>query len=82
MFERIDLAPEAQPVGTVTPENWKKDWGSRKAVERMWPKSHITLYSNVSTIKKRSVERRLTTTERYKGGLWVRLRSSLWATKP
>ncbi|QRV93092.1 cytochrome P450 family protein [Ceratobasidium sp. AG-Ba] len=42
--DAIELAPEAHPEGTLPPEEWKSGVG-RKAFEKVWPKSHLTIYS-------------------------------------
>ncbi|QRV88399.1 cytochrome P450 family protein [Ceratobasidium sp. AG-Ba] len=44
-IESISLAPEAHPEGTLPPEEWKHEAG-RKSIEKVWPKSHLTIYSN------------------------------------
>ncbi|KDQ19554.1 hypothetical protein BOTBODRAFT_28130 [Botryobasidium botryosum FD-172 SS1] len=43
-FDRITLAPEAQPPGSLPPSSWASG-GGRRAIERVWPKSHLTLYA-------------------------------------
>ncbi|QRV88400.1 cytochrome P450 family protein [Ceratobasidium sp. AG-Ba] len=43
--ESISLAPEAHPEGTLPPEAWMHETG-RKSIEKVWPKSHLTIYSN------------------------------------
>ncbi|QRW07226.1 cytochrome P450 family protein [Ceratobasidium sp. AG-Ba] len=43
--ESIMLAPEAHPEDTLPPESWRNSMG-RKSFEKIWPKSHLTLYSN------------------------------------
>ncbi|KAG8779170.1 hypothetical protein FRC12_024604 [Ceratobasidium sp. 428] len=43
--ESIELAPEAHPEGTLPPKKWQ-DQAGRKAYEKVWPKSHLTIYSN------------------------------------
>lgn len=48
-FERVELAPDAQPGGTRAPEAWTRaPAGERKSRERVWPKSHLTMYVEVS----------------------------------
>ncbi|KAG8684502.1 hypothetical protein FRC08_013659, partial [Ceratobasidium sp. 394] len=46
-FEAIELVPEAQPVGTLPPADWKGAAG-RKGFERIWPKYHLMTSCNVS----------------------------------
>ncbi|KAG8984329.1 hypothetical protein FRB94_006131 [Tulasnella sp. JGI-2019a] len=46
--EHIELAPDAQPLGTLPPARWKTDppTGTRAAYEKVWPRSDaITTYS-------------------------------------
>ncbi|KAG8792970.1 hypothetical protein FRC12_004339 [Ceratobasidium sp. 428] len=43
--ESIELAPEAHPAGTLPPKEWQNETG-RKVFEQVWPKSHLTIYSN------------------------------------
>ncbi|QRW07239.1 cytochrome P450 family protein [Ceratobasidium sp. AG-Ba] len=43
--QSIALAPEAHPAGTLPPEEWKHASG-RKAFEKVFVKSHLTIYSN------------------------------------
>lgn len=45
-FDRIDLAPDAQPRDSLPPASWAKASG-RKATQKFWPKSHLTMYSHV-----------------------------------
>ncbi|CAE6378065.1 unnamed protein product [Rhizoctonia solani] len=42
--DQISLAPDAQPLETHPPAPWAKGPG-RRATEKIWPKSHVTLYS-------------------------------------
>ncbi|KAG9078670.1 hypothetical protein FS749_009269 [Ceratobasidium sp. UAMH 11750] len=44
-FEAIELVPEAQPIGTLPPANWKGAAG-RKGFERIWPKYHLMTSCN------------------------------------
>ncbi|KAG9088466.1 hypothetical protein FRC07_012573 [Ceratobasidium sp. 392] len=43
--ESIDLAPEAHPEGTLPPKRWQNGTG-RQLYEKVWPRSHLTIYSN------------------------------------
>ncbi|KAG8715315.1 hypothetical protein FRC09_016709 [Ceratobasidium sp. 395] len=42
--DQITLAPEAQPPESLPPPHWKNGSG-RKAIERLWMRSHLTTYS-------------------------------------
>ncbi|KAF9520641.1 hypothetical protein BS47DRAFT_1387249 [Hydnum rufescens UP504] len=42
-FSSIELRPEAQPKGTLPPSDWPVR--DRNQVEKIWPRSHVTLYS-------------------------------------
>ncbi|KAG8889049.1 hypothetical protein FRB98_005946 [Tulasnella sp. 332] len=44
-FERIELAPDGHPPGTLPPPEWKNGAG-RMSIEKIWPKSRLTAYSN------------------------------------
>lgn len=46
-FDSITLDSTAQPAYSHPPPEWKRAEGSRKAKETIWPKTHLTLYSNV-----------------------------------
>ena len=48
-FERLELAPDAQPEGSLPPEQWKSGRG-RQAVERVWPASAMTAFIKVSEV--------------------------------
>ncbi|KAG8734304.1 hypothetical protein FRC12_018563, partial [Ceratobasidium sp. 428] len=43
--DSIELAPEAHSEGTLPPKEWQNGSG-RKVFEKVWPKSHLTIYSN------------------------------------
>ncbi|CUA73615.1 hypothetical protein RSOLAG22IIIB_10915 [Rhizoctonia solani] len=43
--ESFELVPEAHPEGTLPPLDWKNGEG-RKVYEKVWPKSHLTIYCN------------------------------------
>ncbi|KLO15647.1 cytochrome P450 [Schizopora paradoxa] len=43
-FDRFELDPTAQPPETIPPPSWKNAEG-RKAIERCWPKAHLTMYA-------------------------------------
>ncbi|CEL61476.1 Cytochrome P450 52A1 OS=Candida tropicalis GN=CYP52A1 PE=1 SV=3 [Rhizoctonia solani AG-1 IB] len=42
--DQISLAPDAQPSNSHPPKSWAAGPG-RRAVEKIWPKAHLTLYS-------------------------------------
>jgi hypothetical protein len=44
-FTDITLDPSAQPPDSRPPEHWKQSEG-RKAYERFWPKSHLTMHAS------------------------------------
>jgi hypothetical protein len=46
-FSTIRLDPGSQPPDTLPPSEWKTAAG-RKGIEKMWPKSGLTMYSYVS----------------------------------
>jgi len=44
-FYHIELSPEAQPAGSLPPEEWASATGhTRKPVEKIMPKSHLTSF--------------------------------------
>ncbi|CAE6505159.1 unnamed protein product [Rhizoctonia solani] len=43
--ESFELVPEAHPEGTLPPPEWKNGTG-RKVYEKVWPRSHLTIYCN------------------------------------
>ncbi|OSX56951.1 hypothetical protein POSPLADRAFT_1067971 [Postia placenta MAD-698-R-SB12] len=45
-FSAMELAPEAAPPESLPPAEWAVTGWGRKRIERFWPKSHLTLYSN------------------------------------
>ncbi|KAL5494824.1 hypothetical protein ACEPAI_286 [Sanghuangporus weigelae] len=47
-FDRVELAPDAQPPETIPPPEWARNAlpGERKAKERVWPKTHLTIHAN------------------------------------
>lgn len=54
-FEHVELAPDAQPEGTLPPAEWREGdpkveagRSSRKVKERIWPKVDLVMYSHVS----------------------------------
>ena len=47
-FDRIELAPDAQPKESFPPEEWKEAKEDRQSWEKVWPKSHLTAFVNVS----------------------------------
>jgi len=46
-FDRVELAPEAQPLDGRPPKEWQTA-GGRQAIETIIPKTHLTLYVHVS----------------------------------
>jgi len=44
-FDSITLATDAQPPESLPPAAWKLAPG-RQGKEKIWPKSHLTLYSH------------------------------------
>jgi len=44
-FDSIELDPSSQPADSIPPASWKNAAG-RQAMERIWPKSHLTMYSH------------------------------------
>lgn len=46
-FDTFTLAPEAQPAGSLPPQQWQYDGVSREPVERIWPAYALTLYAKV-----------------------------------
>jgi len=46
-YEQITLAPDAQPVESLPPPEWKNGQ-DRRRVEQIWPKNHLTTYAHVS----------------------------------
>lgn len=45
-FERFELAPDAQPGGSLPPPRWKHGRG-RQAIEKIWPASALTAFIKV-----------------------------------
>ncbi|THH10403.1 hypothetical protein EW145_g1356 [Phellinidium pouzarii] len=43
-FDAVALAPDAQAPETRPPAAWARETGSRKSRERVWLKSHLTMY--------------------------------------
>ncbi|KAG9014879.1 hypothetical protein FRB94_009037 [Tulasnella sp. JGI-2019a] len=43
-FGDISFAPDAFTPGTLPPPEWKANPFGRKAVEKAWPRSHLTMY--------------------------------------
>lgn len=46
-FSSVSLAPNAQPLDTLPPPEWSGAPG-RKGVEKIFPRSHLTIYASVS----------------------------------
>ena len=46
-FEAFELDPSAQPAESQPPPEWKNVRG-RQAIERCFPKEHLSLYAYVS----------------------------------
>ena len=47
-FDRVDLAEDEQPLDARPPASWARAVGERKSIEKVWPKSHLTIYAHVS----------------------------------
>ncbi|KAL5533818.1 hypothetical protein ACEPAG_278 [Sanghuangporus baumii] len=47
-FDGVELAPDAQPPETIPPPEWANNAlpGERKAKERVWLKTHLTMHAN------------------------------------
>ena len=45
-FSSMDLDFDAQPPETRPPESWATAEG-RKSIEKVWPKTHLTMYAHV-----------------------------------
>jgi hypothetical protein len=48
-FSGIELDEAAQPADSRPPAEWKNATG-RKAIERFWPKAHLTLHASESPL--------------------------------
>jgi hypothetical protein len=78
-FEAVALCPEAQPEGSCPPKEWSSSenvaMGKRKAIEKFFPKTHMTMYAHVSSSLSNSSNRSrfLIATLSLKGGLWLTL---------
>lgn len=46
-FEKLELAPDAQPAGSLPPTEWKSGAG-RQSAEKIWPIVSFTVYAKVS----------------------------------
>lgn len=46
-FDSISLAPDAQPADSLPPAEWAQGTG-RKKIEKIVPKSHLTMYVKAS----------------------------------
>ncbi|QRV75544.1 cytochrome P450 family protein [Ceratobasidium sp. AG-Ba] len=69
-FEAITLVPEAQPIGTLPPPEWKGAPG-RKGFEKIWPSYHLTQSCKVNLPISFYLHAGLT--ESGQGGLWVHM---------
>ena len=49
-FDHVELAPEAQPIDSKPPPEWKEAVLGRKAHEKVMPKVHLTTYCKVSLV--------------------------------
>lgn len=47
-FSSLDMAPEAQSPETRPPEEWGHV--GPRGIEKIWPKTHITMYTLVNAI--------------------------------
>ena len=73
VFDRVDLAPDAQPKEGFPPEEWKEAKEDRQSWEKVWPKSHLTAFVNVSIYPRFTSGCRVVDPLFLQGGLWVRL---------
>jgi hypothetical protein len=73
-FSSISLELDAYPHGTLPPEEFKLASG-RKAIDKVWPKSNLTLYLAVGCflILLRSPQM---THAYFQGGLWVKMQEA------
>ena len=46
-FSSVSLARDVQPNDTLPPQYWA-EMGGRQAIEKIWPKLHLTMYVHVS----------------------------------
>lgn len=69
-IERFDLAPDAQPEGSLPPPRWK-DGKGRQAIERIWPASSVTAFVKVRSLIY-CMPFFLMLIDYFQGGLWVR----------
>lgn len=68
-FSSISLDFDAQPPESRPPASWANGTG-RKAIEKFWPKAHLTMYSNVRLLF--IYHHNLHNTDA-QGGLWVKM---------
>lgn len=66
----LELAPEAQPEGTLPPSSWASSSVGRESVERCRPVSSLTLSVKVGAL----LPCRQATHMSTQGGLWIRAR--------
>ena len=71
-FAAMELAPEAAPPGALPPKEWAGAPG-RKGKEQFWPKTHLTLYSNVRRPCCAAMGWIGVLTDWMQGGMWVRM---------
>jgi len=45
-FKTMELALDSAPAEAHPPKEWGKTATGRKAIEKLFPKSHLTLYAN------------------------------------
>ena len=72
MFDHIELASDAQPPGSLPPASWAAGTG-RQSIERIQPRSHLSMYAVVSMF---NVIFRIHLANATKGGLWLRMRAT------
>lgn len=75
-FSSISLDSDAQPPGTRPPASWANVKG-RKSIEKFWPKSHLTMYSDVSSPV---ISSKKLPDVFMQGGLWVKMREAVEQT--
>ena len=75
-FSKFTIDMEAQPPEGRAPASWANSSSPRKAAEQIFPKSHLTMYAQVSSYSAFLWQVALNRSSCYKGGLWVRMEES------
>jgi hypothetical protein len=70
-FKSIELDLASAPPESLPPPEWATSTG-RKAIEKFFPKTHLTLYANVGAISLLLIITPIV----LQGGLWVKLLGS------